>query len=198
MEKNNKTYRIVWRRYKHPLDVSHKYKNHSHEDEDSEAYHNDFVNESKPYSGTILYNQNGILPITPDSLPNKSYNLWVMDSNFKFPRKTIEIFNYIVEGVEGYETITPYQILIGIGRLFDEDEVKKNLEKEILDFMNETEPMNQNINMLDKVLKKHITFLDLETKVPFVIYADTETDLDNKVNKFLKDYEKEIEVVNDE
>jgi len=192
----NKQYRLVFRRYKHPLEILQKGIN-PHVDEDSEAYENDFIKMAKPFNGQILYNENGIIPITQDSLPSKSYNLWLVDSNFKFPKKTVELLNYCVEGIEGFKLITPYQLLIGIARLFDEDKVKDNLNSVLLDYMEEKTPSNPSEDIVKNTLKNYVSLLDTDTKVNFILHAENEEDLNKQVNKYLLNKAKNQESIDE-
>ena len=192
----NKQYRLVFRRYKHPLEILQKGIN-PHVDEDSEAYENDFIKMAKPFNGQILYNENGIIPITQDSLTSKSYNLWLVDSNFKFPKKTVELLNYCVEGIEGFKLITPYQLLIGIARLFDEDKVKDNLNSVLLDYMEEKTPSNPSEDIVKNTLKNYVSLLDTDTKVNFILHAENEEDLNTQVNKYLLNKAKNQESIDE-
>lgn len=89
--------------------------------------------------------QNGIIvahqmqsPFGTSNLPdiNKLFNFYVCSTNFAITTKMYQELNNNVEGVETLDKISPYKIRIGIGELFDEQEVKNSIKyklKECLD-----------------------------------------------------------------
>lgn len=178
---SEKKYRLEWRRYKHPLenvlDMS-----------DEEVYESDFNVQTKNFKGHVLYGNNGIIPVSKESLPNKSYNLWVADSNFRFPKKTYEILDFEVEGIDGWECITPYQLLVGFARLFDEDEIKKNIEEAFVKYMSSQNNLiikNTNENL--KSLFKHFAVaIDNDVGISIIISGKTKEELQDKIKQYIK------------
>lgn len=182
-----KKYRLEWRRYKHPLenvlDMS-----------DEEAYESDFNIQTKNFKGHVLYGSNGIIPVNKESLPNKSYNLWVADSNFRLPKQAYNILDFEVEGVEGWECITPYQLLIGVARLFDEDAVKANIEEAFCKYMKSTEVVvtKKNHDNIKNVFKHTAIVNDEDTGLFIILSGNTKEELSENIKNYLKSNPKAI------
>lgn len=71
-----------------------------------------------------------------DELEEKDfYNFWICNTNFNITNGIVDSVQY-VEGVETLELVSRYKMRVGIGELFDEDDVKDNIEmvmKQIVD-----------------------------------------------------------------
>lgn len=59
--------------------------------------------------------------------PLQNFNLSIMETNFKLSTAMCIILDDI-DGVEATSLITPYRILIGFGKLFNENSVKNSIE----------------------------------------------------------------------
>lgn len=68
--------------------------------------------------------------LTPMGYIPDDFNFWLGHTDF---RLTTQMRNQIeeVDGVETIEIYTPYRFRLGIGMMFDEDEVKRNIQRAI-------------------------------------------------------------------
>lgn len=67
---------------------------------------------------------------------SKIFNFWVCHSNFNIDDKCVDIVESC-EGVETLEIITRYRFRISIGRIFDDGEVMRSINKKLLEYINE-------------------------------------------------------------
>lgn len=72
----------------------------------------------------------GIVPLNERNMPGKTYNFWVMHSNFDITNTEKDILEKL-SGIETLDIFTRYRVRIGIGKVFDEDEVKTEIEKQL-------------------------------------------------------------------
>lgn len=82
----------------------------------------------KPYKLAIT--QIGVIPFYEHSLPSRIFKFWVGHTNFNIsPKvaKTIEDTN----GVETLDIFTRYRFRVGIAKIFDSKEVRKDIERNI-------------------------------------------------------------------
>lgn len=64
---------------------------------------------------------------------SKIFNFWVCHSNFNIDDKCVDIIE-ICEGVETLEVISRYRFRISIGRIFDDGEVMRLINKKLLEY----------------------------------------------------------------
>lgn len=74
----------------------------------------------------------GSVPLTEDTLPGKMFNFWICHTNFDVTKKELYIMNQTV-GVESIDILTRYRFRISIAKMFDEQEIKTNLENGLCD-----------------------------------------------------------------
>lgn len=60
-----------------------------------------------------------------------SFDCWVGHTNFGLTKSVIEILNK-VEGIEILKVNTRYRFFIGVGKMFDSKDVKRNVEERLL------------------------------------------------------------------
>lgn len=114
------TKEVFWDKWKNPLVREEE------SDEDSE-----FKSPTKN-NIPILVGPFGVLPIGENTDIAKVFNFWILHTNFDI---TDDIFSAI-EKVPGVESLdlqsrTRYRCRVGIGKVFDEDDVKESIEKKI-------------------------------------------------------------------
>lgn len=61
-------------------------------------------------------------------LPSKMFDCWVGHTNFDLSEKEGDILE-LIDGVESLAPISRYRFFIGVGKLFDFQSVRKNIEK---------------------------------------------------------------------
>jgi hypothetical protein len=75
------------------------------------------------YKGKILVTPMGFIPIGEYAVPSKNFNLWLADTNFDIDNEVIDAVK-TMPGVETLDVLTRYKMRVGIGKTFDEDDVK--------------------------------------------------------------------------
>lgn len=78
--------------------------------------------------GPVLYGAGGVIPLHESMLPGKLYNFWVGHTNFDLGADNLVGRLERTDGVETLDIITRYRFRVGIGRAFDQDEVKRAIE----------------------------------------------------------------------
>lgn len=131
MNTENK-YLIAWQKWFDPFgedEESHDYLDSS-EDEyaDSSEFH--------PKSFKAISTPMGIIPYTENTASSKIFNFWVGHTNFNITSYISSIIE-TTEGVETLDVFTRYRFRIGIGKIFDESEVKSNITKKVYKYLND-------------------------------------------------------------
>lgn len=98
---------------------------------------------------TVISTPFGMYKVDNSLNPFKRFNFWLANTNFTISKRIKRILNEI-HGVEALVFLSRYQFIIGIGKLFDEDEVKQTIEqtfcgqsggeKKFADILNEMYP----------------------------------------------------------
>ncbi len=105
------------------------------------------------YNGPLLVGPMGVIPINETNSPSKVYNFWMLHTNFNLGKEVVEILEKC-DGVETLDVFTRYRARIGIGKIFDEDKVKKRIKKALC--KEEKKPIDPTkVDKLD-VLKRHL------------------------------------------
>jgi hypothetical protein len=130
---------LGWEKWKDPYyinkDESDNYEGESSFDSDSDE--NSFDNE---HSGKmrVVVTPMGALPLIEQSSPNKVFNLWVAHTNFSITHeiaKTVEN----TEGVETLDIFSRYRMRVGIGKMFNSQEIIKQINKNLSNVINNNE-----------------------------------------------------------
>lgn len=76
----------------------------------------------------------GAIPMTEYTQPSKVFNFWVGHTNFSI---TEEIYDLVekVDGVEILDIFTRYRFRIGIGKLFSDGQVLRNINKDVFKYL---------------------------------------------------------------
>ena len=105
---------IYWEKWKNPIIKSEK-------DDDDEV-------ETKSVNNVVV-SPLGIIPIGEHNDISKSFNLWVMHTNFNISQTVIDLLD-ATDGVETlFKGFTRYRCLISFGKCFNDEDVKSNIEK---------------------------------------------------------------------
>lgn len=117
---NSKLYpktELLWEKWKDPFQPIS-------DDDDDMPY------KDKHERGRGIVTAMGVIPITEHNSPGKIFNFWVAHSNVSI---TPAIKNRIkkIPGIEVLKVLTRYRIQIGIGKLFDEDNVKLSVNQTV-------------------------------------------------------------------
>jgi hypothetical protein len=65
----------------------------------------------------------------------RTYNIWTIHTNFKMSA-TLSLLVEDILGVESLEIVSPYRMYVGIGRVFEESEVKQTIQNKLLEAVN--------------------------------------------------------------
>ncbi len=146
------------------------------------------------YSGPVLVGPMGIIPITENNSPSKVYNFWMLHSNFNLSEPVVNQLKQC-PGVETLDVFTRYRARIGIGKVFNEEKVKKRINKALCEeHKKEDLPIPQKLDKLD-ILKKQLTkqykfwAVAVQKNGEIKVFGgDTKEFVDNKVSEI--EYEK--------
>lgn len=106
--------RIIWTKFVFPDDdVQEDDDDDSEEDSEFEPYNDD---NSSPLKELIASNQNPFSQL-------KTYNLWVIHTNFRITLGHVLILNK-TEGVESVDIMSPYRMYVSIGVAFEDQEAE--------------------------------------------------------------------------
>lgn len=86
----------------------------------------------KPAIGKFVVGPMGIIPVGEKQRPSASYNLWVGHTNFDL---TEPVFLKLeqVPGVEVLQVFTRYRFWLGVGDMFDPDDVHEAIRERLCD-----------------------------------------------------------------
>lgn len=129
--------KILWLKWSDPL--AHMIdKAKEMEDSYEEAARNSFLDENENFHkfnedvrgsmGPSIIGPHGIIPLQECNLPGRLFNFWMGHTNFDI---TGDVLNKLsmIPGVETVDVITRYRFRLGIGKVFDANEVKKAIEE---------------------------------------------------------------------
>jgi hypothetical protein len=81
-----------------------------------------------PYSGPVWWGPAGIIPLGGHNLPGKNYNFWLAHTDRPLTPRDKEALDR-VPGVEVLRVFTGYRLWFAVGRLFEEEDVKRAVER---------------------------------------------------------------------
>ncbi len=114
-------------------------------DEDSNGFEDDYTPEWKDYnedpdkmlvagiSGTQnMYTPFGVFAIDSLMRPSDRWNCWVANTNFNLSADILNVLDKDIEGIAALNFIDRYTFCIGIGKMFNQELVKKEIEERLL------------------------------------------------------------------
>lgn len=165
--------KILWLKWEDPFEIKKK-------DLDEENQFQDNIEEEKHLR--VIAGPYGMIPVNENSITNKLYKMWVGHCNFDITKEISDKIEKI-SGVEVLRIWTRYRFWLGIGNLFNDDDVQKQIEKSIF-----PKKINKNISIetLAKVLEKKYGYW-----IIYSIYneelktfgSDKKDDVINTINK---------------
>lgn len=147
---NNHT--IIWQKWKDPfgekdndIDVEEEYSNFF-DSEDEENYE-----EKKSHFDELLNNKQikviatpmGIVPINENTASGKIFNFWVGHTNFNVSKHIFRILENTA-GVETLDVFTRYRFRIGIGKVFNDSAVMKDIQESVYSHLEESKNDEEN------------------------------------------------------
>lgn len=118
-----------WEKWIDPFTVK-KEKVYIEEDEDVDEYENNIKNKLGEKSFKMMVGPFGAIPIGDHNIPSKNYNLFVLHTNFDIGVEEALAVRE-VNGVEICKVLTSYRLWVGIGKLFDANEVQGKIDDAI-------------------------------------------------------------------
>lgn len=121
--------KLMWEKFKLPTIGSIDIDDDDEDDEEDREDSNIF--KEKEFIPTAMFasSQNPFSQL-------KTYNLWIVHVNFKLTKKIVILTNKIL-GVESIEVVSPYRMILSIGKAFDEQEVRMRVNTRILKSLEE-------------------------------------------------------------
>ena len=72
----------------------------------------------------------GLIPYNEYTASSKIFNFWIGHTNFNLSKKIANIIEK-TDGVETLDVFTRYRFRIGIGKVFEDRDVMKNIENNV-------------------------------------------------------------------
>jgi hypothetical protein len=136
--KKNMKY-IVWEKWRDPflgydeneIDLDSEVNNFFDEDEE-DTDHKTQTNPIKEHGKQIrvIATPMGLIPYNEYTASSKIFNFWIGHTNFNLSKKIVNLIEK-TDGVETLDIFTRYRFRIGIGKVFEDREVMKNIENNI-------------------------------------------------------------------
>ena len=117
---------ISWEKWKDPWTAGGKDEDSGEwsESEDDEMNH-----------GPVQMTPMGMMPLNSHSTLSKRFNFWLAHTNFNITPNIRTILESI-EGVETLDIFTRYKMRVGIGKLLDDETIRKEIGKVIAKHLN--------------------------------------------------------------
>lgn len=121
---------IVWEKWVDPLGGDEEYviANHN-EDDDSDLAENI---KTKPVR--MIVTPMGMIPYNENTASSSIFNFWVGHCNFNLSAKICSLIES-AEGVETLDVFTRYRFRIGVGKIFDDGKVMRNINNTITKYI---------------------------------------------------------------
>lgn len=115
--------RILWEKWTDPLLAA------VNEHKEKTGWQDSYAYLERPgqigaYQGPMLIGPAGFIPLNELNVPSRNFNLWIGHTSFVLDKPTIDRMKQ-VPGVEVFHLWSPYRFWLGVGRAFEENEVKK-------------------------------------------------------------------------
>jgi hypothetical protein len=185
----NNNFTIQFKKWHDPLKaIYEQYKKNKGDDEFDKSDFSDMYE----YHGPVMQTPHGVIPINEANLPSTVFNFWRADTNFLLTKPLVFIIQMTL-GVETFDVITPYRFRIAVGTLFDEDDVKERVNRNVYDYLNKFKKSDIAHTMMPKtkkidieLLRKQFTlFAVVENGVTKIIHGNTKEEIENKVKDYL-------------
>jgi hypothetical protein len=132
---------IVWEKWRDPflgydeneIDIDSDVNNFfDEEDSDSISEDKESVNKLQQPGKHIrvIATPMGLIPYNEYTASSKIFNFWIGHTNFNLSKKIANIIEK-TDGVETLDVFTRYRFRIGIGKVFEDRDVMKNIENNV-------------------------------------------------------------------
>ncbi len=82
----------------------------------------------------VLYTPIGPYPEESMMKPSDRWDCWIGYTNFPITNKILSVLNKEIEGIEGLKILGKYSFFIGVAKLFDITDVRKNIEEKLCSY----------------------------------------------------------------
>jgi hypothetical protein len=129
---------IVWEKWRDPflgydeneIDLDSEVNNFFDEEDDShDTQNNTPIDKIKELGKQIkvIATPMGLIPYNEYTASSKIFNFWIGHTNFNLSKKIVNVIEK-TDGVETLDVFTRYRFRIGIGKVFEDRDVMKNIE----------------------------------------------------------------------
>lgn len=136
---------IIWQKWKDPfgekdddIDLDNEYNNFFDDANDTDNLIDEKLNsitENKHIK--VIATPMGIVPINENTASGKIFNFWIGHTNFSITKYIADIIEK-TDGVETLDIFTRYRFRIGIGKVFSDSEVMKDIQESIYSFIDKS------------------------------------------------------------
>ena len=107
-------------------------------EEDEESGHMEDDSEEEFYKAPtkVIMTPMGIVPYTENTASNKIFNFWVGHTNFNLNLSICRLIED-TDGVETLDIFTRYRFRIGVGKLFDDKTVMRDINETVYTFLDQ-------------------------------------------------------------
>ena len=138
---------IVWEKWRDPflgydeneIDLDSEVNNFFDEDDDHHAIEDKTpIDQIKELGKQIrvIATPMGLIPYNEYTASSKIFNFWIGHTNFNLSKKIVNIIEK-TDGVETLDVFTRYRFRIGIGKVFEDRDVMKNIENNVKQYEQE-------------------------------------------------------------
>jgi hypothetical protein len=127
---------IVWEKWVDPLGGDEENSFIEKDDEDTES---PTMIKTKPVK--MLLTPMGMIPYNENTATSSIFNFWVGHSNFDISPEICDLIEQAY-GVETLDIFTRYRFRIGVGKVFDDGDVMRNINNIIYQRFNYDKPSN--------------------------------------------------------
>lgn len=186
-------YKIHWQKWRDPLYIDEK------ELGEEFAFAKDTFRSSGSFKGQYLAGPLGLIPLHEGNRPGVLFNFWRADTNFRITNRMVEIINW-VDGVESFNEMTPYRFRISVAKLFEEDSVKQQIDKQLLEHLKKRD-MPKNVvdaQKWESILNsryKYWAIIIQNSGKQFIFGDDEKSIVKDKVGIFKKVHNDVLEVI---
>ena len=109
---------------------------YTEEDEESAHMEDDSEEEFYKPPTKVIMTPMGIVPYTENTASNKIFNFWVGHTNFNLNLSICRLIED-TDGVETLDIFTRYRFRIGVGKLFDDKTVMRDINETVYTFLDQ-------------------------------------------------------------
>jgi hypothetical protein len=128
---------IVWEKWVDPLgnEEENTFINESYNQDDEQT-----IIKTKPFK--MLMTPMGMIPYNENTAASSIFNFWVGHTNFDISSEICSLIEE-ADGVETLDIFTRYRFRIGIGKVFDDGEIMRQINNLINRYFNYDKSANQ-------------------------------------------------------